>query len=528
MTTENLTPYWPAVEDWTGFLLVIVPVGALPVPGAELCRRVRAQVETDPVLYDLVTVSLAPPIEPTADWDRAFVASVIEAALPDQHFFAPRGVIGVVAVAGDEEVLKSAYGNLRDLPPANRLWVRLFGAVARSDPRGGVSQGSVERIARAVNLLVEMYDEQPQIATAEPTFLDRVGTLLREHRLSRSARRPEPATAAEPAIQSEPAIPAVRSAVDAEPVSGQRPRHPERSAPPPESPAVVAEAPASPVGQPTRRLLDPVMYDGAEIITVDKRTPVQKLMRQTLTDADCMDELQRDGRAVGLLHLVFVPDDGVVPKAAAKRRNAIALELDQAFASVQRDATTGQPARIAVEVFSATNPLQKHGVLRVAGETTESALPKVKIEYFSVPETVVPLLDAARRTSRALRARGLDVVSQHFVFLAAMRFPADETTRDDWVDLLEQARVTWIDFSPADRRQPLYPMPPSPFGLHVLTDKEDVLSVIKKQSEAIYLYAPELAPPTAPGIASAANDPIAAAPPVEDRHWWPFRKRLTE
>jgi hypothetical protein len=71
-------------------------------------------------------------------------------------------------------------------------------------------------------------------------------------------------------------------------------------------------------------------------------------------------------------------------------------------------------------------------------------------------------------------------------------------------------------------------MPPSPFGLHVLTDKEDVLSVIKKQSEAIYLYAPELAPPTAPGIASAANDPIAAAPPVEDRHWWPFRKRLTE
>jgi hypothetical protein len=138
---------------------------------------------------------------------------------------------------------------------------------------------------------------------------------------------------------------------------------------------------------------------------------------------------------------------------------------------------------------------------------------------------VEPLLDAARRTMRALRARGVKVVSQHVVFLAAMRFPADEGTEHDWIQLLEHARVTWIDFSPPDRRQPLFPMPPSPFGLHVLTDKEDVVAVVKEQSGAIYRYAQPL-PDTTPGTAPAAGQP-AAGPPAEVRRWWPFGRRST-
>jgi hypothetical protein len=257
-----------------------------------------------------------------------------------------------------------------------------------------------------------------------------------------------------------------------------------------------------------------VVYDGTEIVTVEQRTSMQRLTRRHPTDADALDDLQRDGRPVGLVYLVFVPDDGVVPKSVAKRRDTTALELDQALASVRFDATTDQPAHVAVEVLSATNPVKKHGVLRAAGDLTESALPKVRIEYFSVPETMGPLLDASLRTARALDARGVDVVSLHFIFLAAARFPADEETEGHWIQMLEHARVTWIDFSPPGRGQPKHPMPPSPFGLHVLTDKEDVVAVIKKQSEVLYGYAR----PPLPSATTPDGDPTTADTPR--RRWW--------
>jgi hypothetical protein len=536
MTSVDLTPYWPTAEDWTGFLLAIVPAGQLPISGEDLRRRVREQIGTDPVLYDLVTATLAPPFEATTDWDRAFITSVVEAAMPDRHFFAPRGVIGVVVVAGNKRTLDHAFRYLGDLTPLSRLCARRFGVVVQADRRTGISQTSVLRIASTVSMLIETFDEQPRIAIAEPTFLDRVRALIEEHHLNPLALEPEP-TAGQPAEQaaqlgpeqSEPPQTEPRRpgpALTAGPMDDQASGSTPITTPPPDpAPVVDPRAPTFPAVEPSRRLLETVMYYGAEIVTVNQRTPIQRLTRQTPTDADAMDELQRDGRGVGLVYLVFVPDEGVVPRLVAKRRHEIALALDQALASVERDATTAQPARAAVEVLSATNPVQKHGVLRMAGNLPESALPKVRIEYFSIAETVEPLLDAARRTMRALRARGVKVVSQHVVFLAAMRFPADEGTEHDWIQLLEHARVTWIDFSPPDRRQPLFPMPPSPFGLHVLTDKEDVVAVVKEQSGAIYRYAQPL-PDTTPGTAPAAGQP-AAGPPAEVRRRWPFGRRST-
>lgn len=512
MTSIDPTRYWPAAEDWTGFLLVIVPAGPLLIPGEELRRRVREHIGTDPVLYDLVTATIAPPFQPTADWGRDFLTSVVEAAMPDRHFFAPRGVIGVVVVANADASLDKALAGLRGLTSLNQLCARLFGVVVQPDARTGASPTSVLKIAKTARLLIEMYDEEPRIAIAEPAFLDRVGALIERGQLSPPASESE--HPAEPAIQVVSLNPPLTET--------QRPAPAETAKSmddlAPETPTTTAPPEPAPV----KRLLETVMYYGAEVVTVDQRTPMQRLTRQTVTDADSVAELQRAGRAVGLVCLVFVPDDGVVPRRVAKRRNAIALELDRALAAVKFDATTTLPVNIAVEVLSATNPVQKHGVLRVAGTLTESALPKVEIEYFSVPESLETLLDAARRTVRALRARGVEVVSLHFVFLAAVRFPADEGTEHDWTQLLEHARVTWIDFSPLDRRQPLYPMPPSPFGLHVLSDKEDVVAVIKQESEVIYQYAPT------PRPGSAASGQPAAAPPADARQRWWFRRRPTE
>ncbi|MBO4139210.1 hypothetical protein J5U46_03440 [Micromonospora tulbaghiae] len=525
-----MTPYWPAEEDWAGFLVVIVPVGPLPLPADELCRQVQAQIDADPVLYDLVTVRLAPRFKLTPEWDRAFVRTVVEAAMPAGHFFAPRGVIGLVVVSDDREKLRNVFDSLRDLPPSRRLWARIFGTGVR-DSRNGSSPTAAGRVASTVNTLIEMYDEQPQIALNESTFLDRVGALIEEGYLTPSALGPEPspasASAAGPASARERPGPVVESprATASVPVVERRPS----VVPAPDPvPADVRTPAARNAGAAKKPMLEAVMYDGSEIVAVDQRTPIQRLTGRQQTDAACMDELHRGGTAVGLVHLVFVPDDGVVPRRVTKRRNEVALELDQLLDSVELDVASGQPSRIAVEVLSATNPLQKHGVLRVAGTITEVALPKVKIEYFSMADIVEPLLDAAGRTSRALHARGVQVVSQHFVFLAAMRFPADEATEDDWVRLLDHGRVTWVDFSPTGGRQALHPMPPSPFGLHVLTDKEDVLAVIKEQSGVMYRYAQRLPTQAAPRDTSErdGHEPIAST--ASGRRWWRFGKRPGE
>jgi hypothetical protein len=246
---------------------------------------------------------------------------------------------------------------------------------------------------------------------------------------------------------------------------------------------------------------------------------MQRLTRKSVTDADTIDELRHDGRSVALVQLVFVPDDGVVSRSLTKRRTTIALELDEALAQVRADGLSGNPTQVAIEIFSATDPVRKHGVLLTAGKLTEAAIPRVDIEYFPLSETVDPLLDASRRTARALRARGVDVVSLHIVFLAAMRFPADETTVNDWARLLEEARVTWVDFSPPSRGHEMPPMPESPFGLHVLTDKEDVVAVIRQESEVLYRYAPR-------DVVAEAADPapedVVLQP--QPRRWWQRRK----
>lgn len=266
-------------------------------------------------------------------------------------------------------------------------------------------------------------------------------------------------------------------------------------------------------------LVAPVVYDGAEIVVVDQRTPRERLLGQHRTEAQTMDRLVRARRAVALVYLVFVPDDGVVSKAAARSRTAIALELDRLLATVDVDALTGERAHVAVEVLSATNPVRKHGILREAGELTESMLPEVPIEYFDFLEVVEPLIDAASRNVRAIEARGIEVVSLHFVFFASIGFPADEVTEDEWMRLLEVARVTWIDFSPVQRRS-AHRMPASPYGLHVLTDKEDVVAVIRKQSEVLYRYASTPQPLPLPPVAA----PVRKDAESQGRagRWWRF------
>jgi hypothetical protein len=499
MTAVNVRPHWPATEDWTGFLLVIVTAGPLGVPGEALRRMVGDRIDADPVLYDLVTVTVAPPFEATGEWSRGLLTTVVEAAMPDGHFFAPRGAVAFVVVSGREDAIGEVFAHLNTVPVLGKLNARLYGVAVEADERTGVSADSVLRIANLATVLIEKYDDDPRIALAERAFLGWVDTLVTDHQLVLPAGAP-----AAPAIQPAPAPPELPDP----PASVFVP-----------APRSVEVGPAEPSVEPARpkREVPPVVYDGADIVTVDPRTAMQKLTRQQESDVDALGLLERDGRAVAPVFLIFVPDDGVVAPQEAKRRTAIALDLDQAFTSVDFDVLRDLPAHVAIEVFSSTNPVQKHGVLRLAGDLTESALPKMEIEYFSLAEATTPLLEAARRTERALLARGVEVVSKHFVFLAAMSFPADDGAVAQWTDLLRDGRVTWIDFSASGPRERLTGMPASPYGLHVLTDKEDVVSVIKQESEVIYGYAAtlDLTPEVAP-----AGDEAPDVAPAKRRRWW--------
>lgn len=526
-----MTAYWPEAEDWTGFLLVILPVGKVSAFGDELRHRVRAQIEPDPVLYDLVTVALAAPFEPSDDWDRTFLTGLIETATPERHFFAPRGAIGIVVVGGLQRTIDKVVSNLRNFPALSRLGVCVFDVEVQADAESGVSAGSAQRVAGTVNELVALFDELPEVAVPELEFLRRADAVaieldLQLPRLSPHVTKPRPALpgpapapAPSPVHALERAMPT--RTLPAAPANGHAPvarRAPQLVEPP---------SPDLPIVRRPARQVQPVVYDGADIVTVDNRTPMQRLTRKNPTDADSIDELRLDGRPVSLAYLVFAPDDGVVSRPATKRRTAIALELDRLLATVRADAISGDEAHVAVEVFTATDPVRKHGILRVAGNLAESALPRVEIEYFSIATTVDPLLDAARRTTRALRARGVDVVSIHVIFLASMRFPADETTGQDWMRLLDQARVTWIDFGPADRREPMGMMPVTDFGLHVLSDKEDVMAVIRQESKVLYGYAAKRPPEPEPAEEPPADEPAAAEEPGS-RRWWRIRKRRTE
>jgi hypothetical protein len=530
MTAVDMTPHWPAAEEWAGFLLVVVPVGRVSEFSDDMRRRVRAEIETDPVLYDLVTVTIAPPFAPTPGWDRAFLECVIGAAMPDGHFFAPRGTLGAVVVGGLRRKVDEAVEDLGRFSAVAQMGMRLFPVAAQGDPDNGVAQATVREIAATVINLIGMFDADPEIALSEREFLHRVGTVIEENDLPVRVVRPPLAKPrpAPPALDRAPAgaltVPPQRE-LPVGPVNGQMPVHFPNESVVASEPAVAARTP-TPISRPTDQRMKPVIYDGAEIVNVDQRTTMQRLTRKNPTDADTIHELRDGGRAVGLVQLVFVPDDGVVSRTAAKRRASIALELDQALASVRFDALSGEPAQVAVEVFAATDPVRRHGVLRVAGKLTEAALPRVDIEYFSLSQTVDPLLDAARRTARALGARGIDVVSTHVVFLAAMRFPADDTTVDDWARLLEHARVTWVDFGPPGRWHEVPELPESPFGLHVLSDKEDVVALIRKESEAIYGYAPQDLPVAAPAVAPPAPAAVPEAEPEQrqPRRWWRRRK----
>ena len=501
MNEPDLTPYW-ADDEWTGFLIQLVPAARLSVSTRELYRQVSARIETDAVLYDLVTLAAIPNTAGRDADDERVVWELLVASMAPGHFFAPRGVFAVVVMGEREADIAPVLDRLEASPLLDRLRVWFIPLLVRVDPHTlGLSQASVMAVMDVARRLMTWYERQPDIAVAEAEHLSQLRWLLDQGYALPRQRTGTVAPAREPAPLEE------------RPIPRPRPRQP----PAPEARAPAPEAPATP----QRSLREAVVHTGADMVFVQERSPWQRLRAPAPTDAGSIQQLAGVTELVSLAYLVFVPDDQSQSREVTRRRLASALELNRLLGAVVTDAETRLPVRVAIEVLSATSPLRKHGAMVPAGELTYGDLPKVPVEMFDLFEAADSLIEAMERSTRSLSARDVKVLSQHLIFLATVPLRDTSTTGPEWDRLLQRARITWVHFGPAE---PSFSElnRPSPFGVHVLTDKDDIPALFRRESAVMYGWpGPEIA---AAQTTEPGTEPADDAPPsAKGRRWWPRR-----
>jgi hypothetical protein len=509
VTEPDLTPYW-ADDEWTGFLIQLVPAARLTASERELYRQVRSRIDTDAVLYDLVTLAAIPKTGGRDPDDERVMWELLVASMAPGHFFAPRGVFAVVVLGEREADLKPLLDRLEKSPLLDRLRVWFIPLLVRVDPRTlALSQASVMAIGDMVRRLIEEYEKQPDVAIGEAQFLAELTRLLDEgYALPRQKTETVvPVPVAEPAPPEEVA-PVREVAPDTTRLPAPRPRLQQ-------APALPASAPATQ----QRPLQKAVVHNGADMVFVQERSAWQRLRTAAPTDAGSIGQLAVRTDAVSLAYVVFVPDDQNQPREVTRRRTATALELDKLLGEVAADTETQRPVRVVVEVLSATSPLRRHGAMLPAGELTDGDLPKVPIDMFDLFETVDSLVEAMERSDRTLAARGVKVLSRHLIFLATVPLHDTNTTGPEWDSLLRFARITWVHFGSAEPSFTELDRP-SPFGVHVLTDKDDIPALFRRESEVMYRWPPAVAAaPQAPDAHAAGDAPPAA----KGRRWWPRR-----
>ncbi|WP_239310577.1 hypothetical protein [Frankia sp. Cj3] len=523
MTGPDLTPYWTD-DEWAGFMVQLVPAARLSVPLLELYRQVHARIETDAVLYDLITLAQVPLTDDPGVDDEQIMNDLLASATEQRHFFAPRGVFAVVLVAERAEDIPPVVARLAESPLLPQLRVQYFPLVLEVDSATyGPSPATVLAVMNIARSLIAEYEHRPGIAVDEAEFLALIRRLVDEERAARRAG---------PAPEIAVAEPSPLSAPSETPASDARPPVSLTAAKPTEAKPLATTPDKAP---PERALREPVVQAGAAMVFVQERSPLRRLRTPAPTDADSMEQIADLTDAVALACLVFVPDDENQPREVSKRRRTTALDLDRLLGTVRADADTTRPVKVGIEVLSATSPLRKHGALLPAGELTGGDLPKVPIGMFDLFDTADSLLAAMQRSTRSLATRDVEVLSRHLIFLATAPLRDTNLTGGEWDRLLRQARITWVHFGSAEPRFSELERP-SPFGVHILTDADDVPALFRRESKVLYTWPADI-PPSLPAtdVAQVAAEgvEVAEVPKALDlqeeiaapksRHWWPRR-----
>lgn len=380
---------------WTGFVLLIVPVGGAEAANPELARLVDDRIRSDVVLADTVRVAGGPAIDGAGPEQAYAVANALVRTAMDgpRRLFAPRAVFGCVLVGQDAQEAERLADALAQTGHLSRLPVYFFGV-------GGADLAeSVTEVTNRVLAMVESYERWPDFVLDEQRFR----ALLRPP-------RPTSAPALRPAERAaDPWPPTTSGATYQLSPRGARPRLPQHA---------------------------PVHRGWRDMLRPRRRRPA--------TQAEALQRLADDGYAVDLVYFVLVAENERTSRALRTRRLQLLLELDSAYAQLEADLVDGDAPVIEVALYTAGRSLVRHGPLRPAGQLANTRLPKVGLDYVDLVECVGAVRDAYGRELASLNRRGIDVPRASVIFISASPPLADSEAVDRFHALCAECRVAWI------------------------------------------------------------------------------------
>lgn len=419
MTGPELSRHWMDSDEWTGFVLLLVPARGLPIPAQDLYRQVAERLRSHVLLHDLTTVGLAPTVGDSRDLEDSVAAAILTSAGASGHYVAPRVFFGCVVVGGAADEVDRLTRRLKEHALLRRLNAALFAqVVAQLEP-------AVTALSRLPEQMMQAYERQPQLAVDEPTYLAEVvelnATLERES-------QPERLTSEDPTAGPQPSAAYIDDSA------------PDRS----------------------RR---------------GRWLRVRRQSSPEMPESYWLDYLASTAQAAALVFLVFAPDHNPLSRKLTERRKTVALALDGALGRVRVHPSTGCALNVAVEALVATSPLIRCRTLSPAGILTARDLIKVPTKELDIYETVELLIEAHQRAARALARRLVEVTSTHVIFFAATApWPSSEA-KQQLAALARQSRVTWIHFGDSDMISTEFGAL-DPDHIHLHADQPDIVNEV--------------------------------------------------
>ncbi|WP_327006840.1 hypothetical protein OHA72_05920 [Dactylosporangium sp. NBC_01737] len=487
-----MKPHWRTDEQWTGFVLLLVPTSAAGIDIESLHRHVKRWARSDLDLADVTSVAFSLPVQAGDHHDASMIVRSFErAATMPGHLMAPRVVFGCVVLDESADEAQRLAGLLAEAPRLEEMPVYFFGVgtgSASADPdtpsQSAHGQKLVDTVTGCLREVVSAFERLPTFAIAEKAYYE----LTEQWRGVASA--PVPVRSALPSAAETPTVVDTRksasrpiAAVD-QPASRSLDRGPEAASsahpPRPRRRRMWASRADTPVATPPRveRARDPDV-DAVAVADSDMRSgwfslDVNDVLRKTVgklgarkqkpSDPEVLDRVAFSGGNVELFYIVLIADGA---QTSPGRRRDVVLAIDQRLGQIRHDAGRS----IEVAAFTAGRRLRRDGTLRSAGQLTKQDVPRLPVEHFDLVDCVSELLEARERELSALARRGATVSAVRVCLMSTTVPLADISALSRMADLCKAASVTWILF---DAEPALMSAAFAEAGVLVLEDHSDV------------------------------------------------------
>jgi len=415
-----------AGKDWTGFVLLIVPVAGLAVDADALFRDVQDQVDRDVVLQDTVRVGIS------ADIALGRGAGPVVEALSSTvlnsggAMFAPSAVFGCAVVGNDVAEANRVAEDLADAPILRRLNVFFYGVAAQPDESGSgfTDDSSMEDTISLRPIRGPGSKPRPDAVTVASVVSMAVALMEKHERNSGyaiSGRQFAQMTARPPAPVAAPRE-----------VSAST-----RAMPTPPPPTTYSD----PADDPYARR--PRLFERISAVTSRPGPPTQ---------AEALDRLARVTDAVQLVYIVMPMDAGKMGRAVHRRRAELVVELDRALALATADhaapgaGAEAAPSRISAQtvLLSAGRRMTRSGPMTPVGKLSVDAVPKLSAGHFDLVTCIDDFVGIQERDAASLARRGVDLIGVNVVFVSTGAPLADAVSVARLEQLTHVMDVSWI------------------------------------------------------------------------------------